>query len=210
MFNVFSRWNSNLLNSLDLIQQLALVLVRHGKYVIHEEHCKWNHWWTCWDIHVNLSLKLLIGRLCFAVNRRKYRRNGIVSKILRIFLDWRSEWKLIEFKMFRWCSALTRTYEARKHRVKYVHSVKQLFRCFKFYFPFKKKVWLPPNITWKDIEPGSSETIEYADHRHLLWPIPISFVIIVIRFTVERWEQWPNEKSINNLQGEWISESSFY
>lgn len=50
----------------------------------------------------------------------------------------------------------------------------------------KIKVWLPPNITWKDIEPGSRENIEHADYRHLLWPIPIAFVIILIRFTVER------------------------
>lgn len=52
--------------------------------------------------------------------------------------------------------------------------------CFKF------KVWLPPNTTWKDIEPGSRENVEHADYRHLLWPIPISFVIILLRFTVEK------------------------
>lgn len=56
-------------------------------------------------------------------------------------------------------------------------------------FSIKIKVWLPPNITWKDIEPGSRDDIVYADYRHLLWPIPISFVIILIRFTVERWGQ---------------------
>lgn len=56
------------------------------------------------------------------------------------------------------------------------------------FFQWKKiKVWLPPNITWADIEPGSRANVEHADYRHLLWPIPISFVIILIRFTVERW-----------------------
>jgi sphingoid base N-palmitoyltransferase len=50
----------------------------------------------------------------------------------------------------------------------------------------KIKVWLPPNVTWKDIEPGSREDIVYADYRHLIWPIPISLVIIVIRYVVER------------------------
>lgn len=52
--------------------------------------------------------------------------------------------------------------------------------------PTKIKVWLPPNITWKDIEPGSRDDIVYADYRHLLWPIPMSFLIIILRLTVER------------------------
>lgn len=69
------------------------------------------------------------------------------------------------------------------------------------FFQWKKiKVWLPPNITWADIEPGSRANVEHADYRHLLWPIPISFVIILIRFTVERWGLWLLEvKSISNL-----------
>ena len=53
-------------------------------------------------------------------------------------------------------------------------------------FPLKKKVWLPPNVTWKSIEPGSRDDIVYADYRHLLWPIPMSFILIALRFLVEK------------------------
>lgn len=45
-------------------------------------------------------------------------------------------------------------------------------------------IWLPPNITWKDLE--SNEGIEYADYKHLLWPIPMAAVVLVIRYFIER------------------------
>lgn len=50
---------------------------------------------------------------------------------------------------------------------------------------WNEDVWLPPNVTWKDIEPGSRDDVTYADYRHLLWPIPMSFIIIALRFVVE-------------------------
>lgn len=47
------------------------------------------------------------------------------------------------------------------------------------------RVWLPPNTTWADIAPGSNPNIEYADYRDLIWPIPIAFVILAIRYVLE-------------------------
>lgn len=46
-------------------------------------------------------------------------------------------------------------------------------------------IWLPPNTTWADIAPGSSTDIEYADYRDLVWPIPIAFIILAIRYVLE-------------------------
>lgn len=46
-------------------------------------------------------------------------------------------------------------------------------------------VWLPPNVTWADIEPGSNPEIDYADYRDLIWPIPLAFVILAIRHIFE-------------------------
>jgi ceramide synthetase len=61
---------------------------------------------------------------------------------------------------------------------------------------WNEDVWLPPNITWKDIEPGSREDIIYADYRHLLWPIPISFLIIILRIAVENYWIMPIGRSL--------------
>lgn len=47
-------------------------------------------------------------------------------------------------------------------------------------------VWLPPNTTWEDIAPGPDKTVVYADYRHLLYPIPLAFVLIVLRCTLEK------------------------
>ena len=52
---------------------------------------------------------------------------------------------------------------------------------------WNEKFWLPPNITWKDIEPGSKADITHADHRHFLWVIPISICIILIRYVIENY-----------------------
>lgn len=45
--------------------------------------------------------------------------------------------------------------------------------------------WLPPNITWVDMESGRNG-INYADYRHLIYPIPMSFVIILLRIFVDK------------------------
>ncbi|KAG5682487.1 hypothetical protein PVAND_011838 [Polypedilum vanderplanki] len=61
---------------------------------------------------------------------------------------------------------------------------------------WNEDVWLPPNITWKDIDPRNSNEIVYTDYRHLLWPIPMSFVIILLRFIIERYWITPIGRSL--------------
>lgn len=45
-------------------------------------------------------------------------------------------------------------------------------------------VWLPPNVTWADLEPN--DKIAYADHRHLAIPLPFALVLLGVRFVLER------------------------
>jgi hypothetical protein len=45
-------------------------------------------------------------------------------------------------------------------------------------------VWLPPNVTWADLEP--TDKIAYADHRHLAIPLPFAFVLLGVRYVLER------------------------
>lgn len=47
-------------------------------------------------------------------------------------------------------------------------------------------VWLPPNVTWADIAPGSRPDVQHADYRHLIWPLPMAAVIILIRHGLEK------------------------
>ncbi|XP_030757262.1 ceramide synthase 6 [Sitophilus oryzae] len=48
-------------------------------------------------------------------------------------------------------------------------------------------VWLPPNTTWADIAPESSTEIQHADHRHLWYPIPLAFVMLLLRYLLEKY-----------------------
>jgi hypothetical protein len=45
-------------------------------------------------------------------------------------------------------------------------------------------VWLPPNVTWADLEPN--DKIAYADHRHLALSLPMAFLLLALRFVLER------------------------
>ncbi|XP_068623595.1 ceramide synthase 5-like [Battus philenor] len=47
-------------------------------------------------------------------------------------------------------------------------------------------VWLPPNTTWEDIAPGPHKAVQYADHRHVFFPLPLAFVFIGLRYTLQR------------------------
>lgn len=49
-----------------------------------------------------------------------------------------------------------------------------------------KSIWLPPNTTWEDIQPGARPDVNYPDYRHLLIPIPLAFVILALRVVVEK------------------------
>uniref|UniRef100_A0A1B6IBE6 TLC domain-containing protein n=1 Tax=Homalodisca liturata TaxID=320908 RepID=A0A1B6IBE6_9HEMI len=45
-------------------------------------------------------------------------------------------------------------------------------------------IWLPPNITWADLE--SNDKIEYANYKHLLYPLPMAVLVLIIRYFVEK------------------------
>jgi ceramide synthetase len=52
-------------------------------------------------------------------------------------------------------------------------------------------VWLPPNVTWADLEPN--DKIAYANYRHLVIPLPLAVILLVLRFVLERLVEtfWP-------------------
>uniref|UniRef100_A0A6M2DJD1 Protein transporter n=1 Tax=Xenopsylla cheopis TaxID=163159 RepID=A0A6M2DJD1_XENCH len=56
---------------------------------------------------------------------------------------------------------------------------------------WSESVWLPPNITWHDISPESSDVIKHADYRDLIYPIPMAFVVLFMRKILERYWFWP-------------------
>lgn len=47
-----------------------------------------------------------------------------------------------------------------------------------------ERIWLPPNVTWSDIKPNSK--IQYADHNHLYYPIPMALGLLLIRIFLEK------------------------
>lgn len=49
-----------------------------------------------------------------------------------------------------------------------------------------ENVWLPPNVTWADIAPGPDKAVVYADHTHILYPIPLALVFILLRYVLEK------------------------
>jgi ceramide synthetase len=55
-------------------------------------------------------------------------------------------------------------------------------------------VWLPPNVTWTDLEPN--DKIAYTDHRHLIIPLPIAIVLLALRFILERLVQIYSVKGV--------------
>ena len=42
-------------------------------------------------------------------------------------------------------------------------------------------IWLPPNSTWSDIE-----LPEKAQFGHLAYPLPLAFILMVVRFFLDR------------------------
>eukprot|EP00095_Tigriopus_kingsejongensis_P012731 maker-scaffold43_size480169-snap-gene-2.25 protein:Tk12731 transcript:maker-scaffold43_size480169-snap-gene-2.25-mRNA-1 annotation:"lag1 longevity assurance homolog 6" len=46
------------------------------------------------------------------------------------------------------------------------------------------EVWLPPNVTWKDLE--STDQVQYSNFRDLCFPIPAALAVILLRHLVER------------------------
>lgn len=60
----------------------------------------------------------------------------------------------------------------------------ELLRSFSDTF-WSTRVWLPPNVTWADIAPGSRPDVKHADYRDLIWPLPLALILIVLRYLVE-------------------------
>lgn len=51
---------------------------------------------------------------------------------------------------------------------------------------WNEDVWLPPNTTWKDIAPGSSNDVYYTNSKHLYIPIPLAFLMLGLRYFLEK------------------------
>ncbi|XP_063217897.1 ceramide synthase 5-like [Bacillus rossius redtenbacheri] len=51
----------------------------------------------------------------------------------------------------------------------------------KFWSP---AVWLPPNVTWEDLEPTADRP--YADYRHLVFPLPMAVAMWLLRCLLEK------------------------
>lgn len=49
---------------------------------------------------------------------------------------------------------------------------------------WNEDVWLPPNITWKDLR--NTDRVQYAQISDLYIPIPLAFVFLAIRYVIER------------------------
>jgi len=46
--------------------------------------------------------------------------------------------------------------------------------------------WLPPNVTWKDVQTETSYTgVSYADFSHLGYPLVIGWLLVVLRLAIE-------------------------
>lgn len=56
--------------------------------------------------------------------------------------------------------------------------------------------WLPPNITWDDIAPGSRSHINYPDYKQLWWSLPLTIILLAIRYCTENFILSPIGKSL--------------
>ncbi|KAI8117872.1 Ceramide synthase 6 [Lucilia cuprina] len=57
-------------------------------------------------------------------------------------------------------------------------------------------IWLPPNTTWEDIAPGSRPDINHADYTDLIWPLPLALLVMLTRYSLERFWISPIGKSL--------------
>ncbi len=44
-----------------------------------------------------------------------------------------------------------------------------------------ERIWLPPNVTWDDLENMNIRNASYASSSYLWYPIPAAFILILIR-----------------------------
>lgn len=69
--------------------------------------------------------------------------------------------------------------------------VKQISEVF-----WSPSFWLPPNITWVDIASGSRSDINFPDYKQLWWPLPMTIVLLAIRYCTEKYIVSPIGKSL--------------
>ncbi|XP_077298844.1 ceramide synthase schlank isoform X2 [Arctopsyche grandis] len=50
---------------------------------------------------------------------------------------------------------------------------------------WSESVWLPPNVTWQDIEPAADKPVRYTDYTHLLFPVPLALFVLLLRYLLE-------------------------
>jgi hypothetical protein len=51
---------------------------------------------------------------------------------------------------------------------------------------WKEDIWLPPNLTWADVEPEPGSN-RYTSFGELWYPVPAAIVIILVRTLVMRY-----------------------
>ncbi|RVE49133.1 hypothetical protein evm_006254 [Chilo suppressalis] len=61
---------------------------------------------------------------------------------------------------------------------------------------WNEHVWLPPNTTWEDITPSPDKAVNYTNHTHVWYPIPLAFVFIALRYVFEKHVYGPFGKSL--------------
>lgn len=44
-----------------------------------------------------------------------------------------------------------------------------------------ERIWLPPNVTWNDLETMNVQNASYSSSSYLWYPIPAAFLVIIIR-----------------------------
>lgn len=61
---------------------------------------------------------------------------------------------------------------------------------------WSEEFWLPYNVTWKDVEPGSKADIKYTDYKDILWSFPLAICILILRYFIERFLLTPIGKTL--------------
>ena len=55
-------------------------------------------------------------------------------------------------------------------------NISQIYELF-----WHDRIWLPPNVTWVDLENMNIQHASYASSTYLWYPIPAAFILIIIR-----------------------------
>ncbi|KAK9876059.1 hypothetical protein WA026_011169 [Henosepilachna vigintioctopunctata] len=69
------------------------------------------------------------------------------------------------------------------------------YRTFMHHF-WSESIWLPPNTSWADISPEANKDINHTNPRHLIYPIPMAFGMLLLRYVLEKYWFAPVGKSL--------------